>query len=128
MELTKEQAINEHRKMWNWIADKYKNGRKESISDLKREYCDKNNLSIYSDCFCCEYDSKHDNNDLSKLCKNCPIRWGSEGYVDNRYCLDRFEINDDGGLYMRASMHSNNEHYKRAEELARKIANLPERK
>lgn len=26
MDLTKEQAIQEHRKMWNWIADQYENG------------------------------------------------------------------------------------------------------
>ena len=25
MQLTKEQAIKEHRNMWNWIADQYEN-------------------------------------------------------------------------------------------------------
>lgn len=25
MQLTKKQAIEEHRKMWNWIADQYEN-------------------------------------------------------------------------------------------------------
>ena len=36
MELTREEAISEHRKMWNWIADEIeKEKRDQDIFDLK---------------------------------------------------------------------------------------------
>ena len=35
MELTREQAIAEHRKMWRWIAEQYENGKGE---DYLRSY------------------------------------------------------------------------------------------
>ena len=31
MELTREEAISEHRKMWNWIADKVEKRKERSI-------------------------------------------------------------------------------------------------
>ena len=41
MKLTKEQAIAEHRKMWNWIADQIsKSNGIVNIYNLKEEYCD----------------------------------------------------------------------------------------
>ena len=36
MQLTKEQAIQEHRKMWNWIADQYRYGNNMRLSVLKK--------------------------------------------------------------------------------------------
>ena len=38
MKLTKEQAIIEHRKMWNWIADQYTSGCIESIYDVESKF------------------------------------------------------------------------------------------
>lgn len=40
MDLTKEQAIQEHRKMWNWIADQYKNGCIKYIYEVEQRYID----------------------------------------------------------------------------------------
>lgn len=68
MELTKKQAIEEHRKMWNWIADAIKNKEDWSvvescydwsslITDLKRHYLLNYKGQKYKDiravCFCC---------------------------------------------------------------------------
>ena len=59
MQLTKEQAIKEHRKMWNWIADQYKNGCIKYIYEVEQRYINEcTNYSsdeIESDSFCCEY-------------------------------------------------------------------------
>lgn len=59
MELTKEQAIEKHRKMWNWIADQYENGRVGNIHAMKQEYIDIEETEyrerILHNCFCCEY-------------------------------------------------------------------------
>ena len=54
MKLTREPAIAEHRKMWNWIADETEK-RGEDIE--KTEYFLKHNIkeSVACHCFCCEY-------------------------------------------------------------------------
>lgn len=88
MNLTKKQAIEEHRKMWTWIAELIKNddGKyyseklyKNIIYKMKREY-----LELYlpgedvrAYCFCCEYTF----NMYPKTfcaCAHCPIVWGDE--------------------------------------------------
>ena len=38
MQLTKEHAIQEHRKMWNWIADQYKKRSRANVCNLKDMY------------------------------------------------------------------------------------------
>ena len=38
MQLTKEQTIQEHRKMWNWIADQYKKRSRVNVGNLKDMY------------------------------------------------------------------------------------------
>ena len=43
MQLTKEQAIKEHRKMWNWIADQY-----EQHTDLIEKYKNVDSLKHYN--------------------------------------------------------------------------------
>ena len=64
MQLTKEQAIIEHRKMWNWIADQYKNrtdllNETEDVEGLKKCYIDTvfPNERVECNCFCCDKDS-----------------------------------------------------------------------
>lgn len=128
MELTKERAIEEHRKMWNWIADQY-----EKVSDvlLKYHYIDalkeyyiRTNLpnlgSIASNCFCCEYDEQYEG-----ICENCPLEWGGE-YIG---CLHL--DNGDAGLYELIDMLTDEDSCKNdfllCGKIARQIANLPER-
>lgn len=126
MELTKKQAIEEHRKMWNWIADAIKNKKDwpivvsdcdwiSLIVDLKRHYLLNYEGQKYKDihacCFCCEYADNTSN--------DCPVMWsGSTGY-----CCDEY------GEYIELiSLRGySDENRRKAYILALKIANLPER-
>lgn len=112
--LTKEQTIEEHRKMWNWIADQYEKGSVQDCFDLEKTYLEDKYKDVECDRFCCEYDDYHGDYD----CDSCPLDWGSE----SRTCSN--------GLYSKLCKSTQIEgfDYKKAEKLARKIANLPERK
>ena len=136
MELTKKQAIEEHRKMWSWIADAIKN--KEDcpavvsyynwdslISDLKHYYLLKYKNQKFEDirasCFCCEYadimsdDTYYDND----ICRYCPVIWsGSTGHCCDEYGEYRELVSLRG---------YSDENRRKAYKLALKIANLPER-
>lgn len=72
MKLTREQAIAEHRKMWNWIAEQIETfGFTLDIHGYKKEYCSINDCyGILNWCFMCEYT----NDD----CNICPLDWGGE--------------------------------------------------
>lgn len=128
--LTKEKAIQEHRAMWNWIADKCENWNETEYgsfdrnhTDLKHEYLQNHNKGeIEFDCFCCEYNIK---NKHSLWCFCCPIDWGNLKELTSHFCLDARIENDDQGLY---SLWCDANDHKRAAELARQIANLPEKK
>lgn len=91
MKLTKEQAIKEHRKMWNWIADQYEEGRTTDIHTLKSEYMIKAEIKevILHNCFCCKYakekivsmiSSANDIASVPDRCTQCPVIWGTEVY------------------------------------------------
>ena len=90
MKLTKQQAIEGHRKMWNWIADEIEK-RKHTcrIFNLKMIYCHENVLNLQNDCFCCEYTDSIDN-----TCDSCILDWGITGdcgllYVCTYYLMER---------------------------------------
>lgn len=71
MRLTREDAIDGHRKMWNWIADKIEEEKcVQVITELKDRYRRQNYLLLYSNCFCCEYTLNEAN---IKECDKCPI-------------------------------------------------------
>lgn len=133
MGLTKKQAIEEHRKMWNWIADAIKNKEDYSavvsrydwqsiIVDLKRHYLlnykGQKYKDIYTYCFCCEY-ADNVRNDDNNFCRYCPVIWsGSTGYCCGKYA-EYIEL---------VSLHGHSDENKeKAYKLALKIANLPER-
>lgn len=136
MKLTREQAIEEHRKMWIWIA---KNcieliNKDYDIRSIKRIYIEEhtpyNICDIESLCFCCEYNS----NRLS--CEECPIEWSGE----DSYCCDRHgeyrifaDIKSNYVYYMKMPLiHKKTKNIKQYErriiKLAYKIAMLEERK
>lgn len=126
MELTKAEAIANHRKMWNWIADETLR-RKRCVT--KFEYFGAfgiTNIPI-SRCYCCEYDYS-----VSKItmaqCTNCPILWNNSERIMSDKCLHKYFKGDDQGLFSmwRNAIHIDYD-YKEAAELARQIANLPER-
>lgn len=112
MKLTKQQAIEGHRKMWNWIADEIEKEKEVlKISNLKRIYCGDNDLHLLADCFCCEY-----NGNIWR-CNQCPLTWG-----EFNTCCPSDKLT---GMYDRVV---NTLTWQEQAELARQIANLPERK
>ena len=136
MELTKKQAIEEHRKMWSWIADAIKS--KEDlpavvscydwtslIVDLKRRYLlnyeGQKYKDIHAHCFCCEYADNTSNNAYYDIdnCRYCPVIWSGS----TRGCCDEY-----GEYEELVSLHGySDENRRKAYKLALKIANLPER-
>lgn len=97
--------------MWNWIADEIEMRKKVlDIVDLKLEYCVYNDLYLKSSCFCCEY-----NNGIY-TCEHCPLMWGEFNTCCN---------NTETGMYDRVVYTST---WQVQAEIARQIANLPERK
>lgn len=116
MELTREEAISKHRKMWNWIADRIEEEKEyQDIEDLKIEYCDREGFDdIENNCFCCEY--------TNCVCEFCPIKWESK--VENYMCVDKYKEDDYEGIYW---ICCDEEDWKEQAKLARQIANLPER-
>lgn len=106
--MTKQEAIENHRAMWNWIADQIEQRKQaQNITELKYYYIHyiSEEYALY-DCFCCEYDYEHGFN----FCTHCPLVWpdGKCGVLFGTCyaCSD----------YMGQAM------------FARQIANLPERK
>lgn len=130
MNLTKKQAIEEHRKMWNWIAEqikKYSVRKLKSFPDwasiivlLKQRYTSNMKISIYNDCFCCEYTSvKMDEDFYSYSCgETCPLVWGGNNFIG---CM-RAEY---GTFESLKDISTENKEI--AYQLALKIANLPEK-
>lgn len=127
--ITKEQAITEHRKMWNWIADETEKrqqivNKTDYFEEHENEFSKEmlKTIDSHCNCFCCLYNNTQSNSKDGKNCNNCPLEWESE--VSISMCSDSKEENDECGLY---SLWQNSD-YSTAAELARKIANLPEKK
>lgn len=83
MRLTREQAIEEHRKMWNWLA--------EHPDKDKDYYLELNNFGyINNECFLCEYSHQND----GEYCGNdCILNWGEvDGCIGNALNLGLYRI------------------------------------
>lgn len=155
MKFTKQQAIEKHRKMWNWIAnqldkaEELKNngntlGTLYEVWLLKCKYTEKLEYNILHNCFCCEYDWRQSVKSEAKDCTYCPLCWGTENKAEDFFCEtgidiqslnEKYKIDLEGGdckketigLWNLAEQLSENEMYKEAAEVARQIANLPEK-
>lgn len=133
MQLTKKQAIQEHRKMWNWIADQYKNGCTEFIYDIEERYIEECTNYSPSDIegwsFCCEYSKQ---NDVEDSCDSCPLAWDKVACF--AVCLETTEIGEygeDKGLYAKIgeeTWNSSKIDFDKVYKLCKQIASLPERK
>lgn len=137
MELTKKQAIEEHRKMWNWIAEQIKIKPLKKlfslpnydwvalISDLKYHYLYYVKKQVFdgldNNCFCCEYARNKSNYAYynTDICRHCPIVWSGS----DKTCKGVFGEYRELILLNEYSDENNEKAYK----LALKIANLPER-
>ena len=110
--LSKEKAIEWHRKMWNWIINRLINEPKLDVCELKilffrihkLDFITSSKNEEYDDpienyCFCCEYAFHQANPDIYKpgfekylpgttftYCSHCPLLWGTENTVDEFYC------------------------------------------
>lgn len=132
MKLTKQKAIEEHRKLWNWIADQFESGVKDTAFNLKAEYCHSHfkGIDINNHCFCCEYATQvnievTENN--YEDCKFCPLVWGTENKLDSYCCENHYDNSLARGLWTLVGKYSNLGEYTDAARIAREIANLPER-
>lgn len=135
MKLTKEQAIEEHRKMWNWIADQYEEGRATDIYTLKSEYMgeymEETELEErpFHNCFCCEYASEKVDSMISRphRCTQCPVIWGTEIHSHFFACEHSFsaygKLKKESDKFNKLDVDS-----ELCARFAREIANLPERK
>lgn len=127
-QLTRQQAIAEHRKMWNWIAEECLK-RKEKVEKidyfLENYIEDFNVFKLYAGenlpdnlCWCCDYANRQlfEHSKFNRFsCGFCPILWGGAyGCASDSSPYVKF-INLDFSEYGQASI------------LARAIANLPER-
>lgn len=82
LKLTKEKAIAEHQKMWNWIIDQYKTGRRIYIMNLIRQYMGLHQLNICGNNFICEYiKSQYPYIPEKYRCNYCPA-CGSDGCMN----------------------------------------------
>ncbi len=118
MRLTKEQAIANNRKMWRWIAEEtLKQERKVEELEYFKAHGIRGLNMPFGECYCCEY--AFDKGYID--CSRCPIDWGGK----YSRCTNRDFCGDDKGLY---SLWRDEEDYIKAAELAKQIAELPERK
>lgn len=109
-----DEAVANHRKMWNWIADETL---KRQYSVEKGDYYSSMGI-IFEErpmcgCYCCAY--------VCLDCKRCPLKWT---YFDGKPSLVCFY----GGQYGRWKSAVDCNEWEEAARLAREIANLPERK
>lgn len=131
MKLTKKRAIEEHRKMWNWIAEQYENETDilfelhnvERLKDyyIRLHFNELSDLEMTSNCFCCVYDDQYHYD-----CSNCPLEWES-----NDNYMPCIQMGDEPGLFEIVYVLTRSTFLKESIEfcgkIARKIANLPER-
>lgn len=121
MMLTREEAIAEFRKMWNWIADETE--KRQAIVD-KQTYFRENYLEMVdSACWCCEYGKQLVIDDVvENKCDVCPINFG-----DHREGIWESPCIRDGSAFNGWIVSSWLKAWKSAANCARQIANLPER-
>lgn len=80
--MTKKEVLKNHKKMWLWISKQYMKGRTEGVTTLKEEYLAKHEISVYNNCFCCEYarDKRYACGEGKDMCLYCPVIWRTEEY------------------------------------------------
>ena len=100
--MTREEAISKHRKMWRWLA--------ENPGKMEEDYLETFDpgADLVSECYLCEYT-------YSRPCNECPLEW--PGGV----CSGR------GRLFTAWSSAMNRGEYDVAAEIAKQIAELPEK-
>lgn len=137
--LTKEECVRRHRLLWNYIADQIEE--QEEVSwDCKEEAFEHfgwHNGVMFNYCWACYYcqlkdfemidDADAEKRKVWVNCHNCLFDWYA--YSDGPWNEEYSNYCDDGTtLYSRFhALKLNNDNWKEAARIARKIANLPVR-
>ena len=121
MKLTREEAIANHRKMWNWIADETE--RRQAIVSKSDYLHDTLWRDMENECFCCEYSFQKSG---CESCKDCPLDWSSN--QKSFMCENIQSYGDYKGLHIKWIYSEKEGDWRNAAKIAREIANLPERK
>ena len=124
-------AIEWHRYMWNWIADKTIE-RKSKV--VKREFLIENNAPIpRADCYCCAYAYEEFVNTTgiadrsNSYCVNCPIKWSNDESHLVLACIKHMSGSEEvEGLFSKWADTKTSE-WELASKYAREIAELPAR-
>ena len=115
--MTKKEAVENHRKQWNWMAKECL--KQKRVIDESEYFKESEDNSILLDCYCCDYDDNisktHNRNDYKNenYCTFCPIKWKED-------CTDCT-------MPTFAKYYNRNVTYEEAARIAQEIANLPER-
>ena len=108
--LTKQRAIQKHRKMWNWIAKETKEKKKKVTKSDYFKHCYIPMLfRPKNECYLCNY--------VKQKCHICPLDWGGLGCVHKS---GNFEFD---GLFWKWF---NSLDWEQAANMASQIASLPE--
>lgn len=116
MKLTRREAIERTRDMWNWIANKTLEC---EIIVGKLDYFKENGIKDIPNCACylCEYGGESENK-----CKRCPLEFLKNNNDEIIPCCD-----DDSPYRKWYYVGVFDEDYRLAAKYAREIANLPEK-
>lgn len=115
--MTKDEAIQEHRKMWQWMGN---TALMQKRIVTKKEYMETHNIDndLEGHCFCCEYCSQQG----CRCTNNCILAWGSKVCVESNIFRDYMNFTT-GDERRRARL---NEHYKKFAHICECIATIPE--
>ena len=82
MNLSKEEALRLHRKMWRDMQKEFGDCPSAGIRvEFKEDWCNSHGYKVRSDCFLCEYDYQVG----GRSCKNCPIKWPNGSCIKGCY-------------------------------------------
>lgn len=124
--MLREDAIKKHRAMWNYIAQQIENEKHTmKINVLKANYVKHSGdnaveMDKHNNCYLCNYTDMN--------CRECPLIWPSEFKLFQ--CEAGFQLPNgyiSEGLYSKCCQLYCTGDWQSQAELARKIANLPER-
>lgn len=116
MKISKKEAIRRHRLMWNWIADETL--RRNKLVGKEEAFKHFGWKPVNAMCWCCEYDMTHKK---SYCANNCIVQWPGISCIIESKSGSVYEF----GIFREWMCEKDP---KKSAEIARKIANLPERK
>lgn len=93
IEITKEDAVILHRKMWEWIVNETL---LQKIKITKDDFFEAHPwlATPFQKCYCCQY-AYQNTPEGERLCNNCPLDWGEYNCMKGRNSLyGKWFLND----------------------------------